>query len=147
MHPANRAALRSTTSRVFAMSTAMPGRPIVANVLCGLLNLDTVIVCHCSGHGQRVLYTLSVAVVEHSIPKVSEDKDQDKTVFQGCGVLVDKSRAVELPAGPVVRLAGLLLHFATEGFDVSRRLARAPTKIAQHSMLVHFHSRSAFCSS
>jgi hypothetical protein len=32
VHPANRAALRCTTSRIFAMSTAMPGRPTVANV-------------------------------------------------------------------------------------------------------------------
>jgi hypothetical protein len=32
VHPANRAALRCTTSRVFAMSTAMPGRATVAKV-------------------------------------------------------------------------------------------------------------------
>ena len=30
---------------------------------------------------------------------MTEDKDQDKTVFQGCGVLVNKIRAVKLPAG------------------------------------------------
>ena len=54
---------------------------------------------------------------------MTEDKDQDKTVFQGCGVLVNEIRAVELPAGCVVRLAGQPLHFATERLHVLQEIS------------------------